>query len=175
MWFLFSGVFWGAVLILLGLSVIVNIVFHISIPVFRIVIALILIFLGIQVLTGHRWVSRQKTASIFRDEKFANDTNRYEYSIVFGKGTIDLTTVLSDTSKRNYKISTAFGSSVVVIPAQVPVIVSASSAFGGLTLPNGNTVSFGEYVYKNKLFAGQADALAIRIDLAFGACKVVEK
>ena len=43
MGFLFSGVFWGGVLVLLGISIIIKVVFHIDIPVFRVVVALVLI------------------------------------------------------------------------------------------------------------------------------------
>jgi hypothetical protein len=47
---LMSGVFWGSVLILLGLSVIIEHVFHINIPVFKMVFACLLIYLGIRLL-----------------------------------------------------------------------------------------------------------------------------
>ena len=48
MCFLFGGVFWGIVLVLLGLSIIVRIVFNIHFPFFRILFALIIIYFGLK-------------------------------------------------------------------------------------------------------------------------------
>ena len=65
--FLASGVFWGSVIILFGVSIILNAVFGISIPVFRVVLALILIYFGIKILAGGAFHNDKKDA-IF-DEK----------------------------------------------------------------------------------------------------------
>ncbi len=48
MGFLFSDIFWGIVLILTGVSIILQLVFKINIPVFPIVIAFLLIYAGIR-------------------------------------------------------------------------------------------------------------------------------
>lgn len=175
MCFLWSGVFWGVVLVLIGISVIINVVFHVHIPVFRIIIALILIYMGIKVLLGNTWCRGEKNVVAFREEVVAGAEDTNEYSVVFGKSAIDLTTLPADTKKRKYRVNVAFGSSVVTIPADIPVIIRASSAFGGVNFPNGSTISFGEYVYKNKAYTEQADAITVKIDVAFGGCSVLEK
>lgn len=175
MCFLWSGIFWGIILVLIGLSVIINIIFHVHIPIVRIIFALILIYLGIQVLTGGSWCRGKSNRVFFKEEITAIGTDRNDYSIIFGKGTIDLTNIPAETLKKNYKIATAFGSSIVIIPSEIPIILRVSSAFGGVNLPNGSTISFGEYIYKNKAYKEQSDAIKVKIDVVFGGCSVVEK
>ena len=173
MGFIFSGMFWGIVLVLFGVSVIVNVVFHVHIPLMRIIFGLFLVYLGVQVLTGHRWHSFRNTCC--RSESVFQSSSGNDYSVVFGKNTVDLTNIPADTKNRNFKVATVFGASVVTVPSNVPVIIKATSAFGGMNFPNGTTISFGEYVYKNKLYEGQADAIKMEIDLVFGGCTIVEK
>lgn len=50
--FLSSGLFWGLILVLLGLSVILKSVFHINIPLIKILLAILLIYWGITLLIG---------------------------------------------------------------------------------------------------------------------------
>ena len=52
MGFLFSGIFWGVILILLGLAMIIKVVFNVSLPIFRIVFAIIFVYIGFKILVG---------------------------------------------------------------------------------------------------------------------------
>src|SRR6185295_20118863 len=91
-----SGVFWGSILILWGISVIIETAFHVHIPLFRIVFAFTLIYIGIRILAGKSWwpggssVITEKEA-IFGNAKFGGKDLKDDYSIVFGHGDVDLT------------------------------------------------------------------------------------
>jgi hypothetical protein len=184
MGFIFSGLFWGIILILLGISVIINIVFHIHIPFFRIVIALILIYMGIRVLIGDHWRSHRCTStsggslSLFSDsvcDRISGD----EYSVVFGRCTFDAEKIFSsEGAKSSCKINTVFGSSVIRIPKSIPIAVRITAAFGGVRLPDGSMVSFGQTVYKNDASRANPEAAGIKtidLNVVFGGSEIEER
>ena len=181
MGFIFSGLFWGIILILLGISVIVNIMFHIHIPFFRIVIALILIYMGIRVLVGGHWTPArcsQRSTAVFSDTvctKIAGE----EFNVVFGRSTIDAETVFSGSpAKSGCTINTVFGYSVVRLPKSMPMVVRITALFSGARLPDGSLVSFGQTVYKNEAArtAGpDTPVKAIDMNVIFGGCEIVER
>jgi hypothetical protein len=184
MGFLFSGIFWGAILILLGISVIINIVFHIHVPLFRIILALILIYAGVRVLIGGNWGSgrccsmKSANAAIFSDTGFKKNTGD-EYTIAFGKGTIDAGEIFSgDTGRTVTKLNTIFGHSRVIIPKTLPVLVRVNSAFSGVRMPDGSLSAFGQTVYKNDAARTTTDMITIRhieLNVVFGGCEVEER
>jgi predicted membrane protein len=184
MGFLFSGIFWGVILILLGISVIINIVFHVHVPFFRIVLALILIYAGVRVLIGGHWGSGRccslKTAStvVFSDAVFEKQTGD-EYTIAFGKGTMDAGAIFSgDTGRKTIRLNTIFGHSMVSIPKTLTVLVRVNSAFSGVRLPDGSLSTFGQTVYKNEAARTATDPNTIKnieLSVVFGGCEVKER
>mgnify|MGYP003990967287 FL=1 len=52
--FLFSGLFWGVMLVLFGASMILRAVFNLDIPIFRIIFALVIIYFGVKLLLGRQ-------------------------------------------------------------------------------------------------------------------------
>ncbi|MBN1130696.1 MAG: hypothetical protein JXA71_17035 [Chitinispirillaceae bacterium] len=183
MGFLFSGLFWGVILILLGVSVIVNIVFHIHVPFFRIVIALILVYAGIRVLAGgHWWQGRGGSssccASAVKADAFIAKNEGDEYSIVFGRSTFDAETIFAaDSGRTACRINTVFGYSVVRIPKSLPVVVRVNSAFSGVRLPDGSVSAFGQTVYRNDAAraAAQENIKSIDLSVVFGGCHIEER
>jgi predicted membrane protein len=184
MGFIFSGLFWGIILILLGISVIINIVFHIHIPFFRIVIALILIYMGIRVLIGDHWRSARwsssKTGSVAMfSDTVCNRISGEEYSVVFGRSTFDAETIFSgDSSKSSCKINTVFGSSVLIVPTSMPCVVRITAAFGSVRLPDGSIVSFGQTIYNNDASRTNPEGSAIKtieLNVVFGGSEIEER
>ena len=169
--FLFSGVFWGVVLIILGLSVIINMIFHVHIPVFRILFALIIIYIGIRVLTGggfHPFKPDKNT--IMFGETTVNDLSQKQYNVVFGKGNFDLSNVKA--SGGTTELNTIFGATEIVLPAGVPAKLSVDSAFAGAQLPDGSTVSFGSSVWKTQGFDETKPHISLKISVVFGGLQV---
>jgi predicted membrane protein len=184
MGFLFSGVFWGIVLILLGFSVIINLVFHIHLPLFRIFFALFLIYLGLRIMAGggfyhHPSCGNRGSTIAFSDATIASDAGDGEFNIIFAKGVVEAGSIFSaDPHRRSLRITTVFGNTLVRTPKNLPVIIRTTSAFGGITLPDGSTSAFGETIYKNDSCRSATDsstARTILINVVFGACRIEER
>ncbi len=95
--FLTSGLFWGFILVLLGLSIIVRILFNIDVPVFKVVFGLILIYLGFQVLFGSptRFVRHHTTVRRTErrfDRAASRVDHRFERAVSRVDGRIDQVT-----------------------------------------------------------------------------------
>jgi hypothetical protein len=179
MGFLFSGIFWGCVLILLGISVIIKIAFNVHIPLFRIIFAFMLLYLGVRVLMGGGWSKNNfgtgNNTVLFTEIKadLAQESN--EYNIIFGKGRVSLTDTSIVEKKKNVKMNTAFGAGELRINPAIPMIIHVKAAFAGARIPDGNLVSFGEYIYKTKSYVENAPAVRVEASVAFGSLEIIEK
>lgn len=167
--FLFSGTFWGVVLILLGISAILR-TFNINIPFGRFFFGLFIIYLGLIILTGGNIFKHSQQNIIFNELDIKiTDTINDEYNIIFGSGVIDLTEISPEKAK-SVEINTIFGSSEILINPNIPVIIKASSVFGKVSLPNGNSISFGDYKYTsdNK----DSEPIIVEVNVVFGSTEV---
>jgi len=176
MGFLFSGVFWGSMLILLGISVIIRILFNVHIPLFRIIFALILVYFGVKVLVGGSWFKpKYNNTVLFSEMKADLSSDSNEYNIVFGKGRINLTDTALAGKNKVIKVNTVFGAGEIRIRPDVPAIIRVKSAFAGARLPDGNIVSFGEYVYKTKSYTDSGTAIRVDAAVVFGGLEITDK
>jgi predicted membrane protein len=174
MGFLFTGVFWGIVLVLIGLSVILNAILPFNIPFGRIIFALILIYAGISMFTGGNvWGTYKSSSSvIFGETKFEPIQSEETYSAVFGKGDLDLRKLQLKPGANTVEISVIFGGSEVRLPANVPVAVHASSAFGGIRLPDGGSMAFGSRDYTSTGFDANQPHLVLKASTVFGGIEI---
>ena len=176
MGFFFSGIFWGMVLILLGISIIIRIVFHINLPLVRIVFALILIYLGIRVLVGGSWLCSHRNQTVFGSSTVSATQGSSEYQTIFGSAAIDATADVTGDTPEKISVTTVFGETKVTIASSVPTVVRAEAAFGSARFPDGNTVSFGETTWKNNAAkAGDTPKRMIESNVVFGSFVVIEK
>jgi hypothetical protein len=177
MGFLFSGIFWGSILILLGLSVIIRITFNIHIPLARIIFALILIYFGLRVLMGGSWCRPNCTGNtvLFSEVKTELSKDSNDYNVIFGKGSISFNDTSLAADNRKIKVNTIFGAGEITINPDVPAVIRVSSAFAGAKMPDGNIISFGEYVYKTKSYSDKAPSLRIHATVVFGGLEINEK
>ena len=174
MGFLFSGVFWGLILVLLGLAIIIRVVFNIHIPVFRIVFALVLIFLGLKVLVGGNWFRSDRNSAIFQQSRITINNEATEYNIVFGSAVIDAGTPLQEGKGDTISVNTVFGESRLTLSSSVPTLVKVNALFSGARMPDGNQISFGEYIYKNKAYSDTAAFRKIEVNVVFGSLVLSE-
>ncbi len=170
-----SGIVWGALLILFGISLILKYTLNIDIPVIRIFFALFLIYLGVKVILGGFRKEPTGPNVFFSQRKvdFANKDG--EYNVVFGKGVIDLTGIPFKDKDMTIVANTVFGSSTVKIKRNVPTLVRANAAFGNAKLPDGNTAAVGTYLYKNKAYQEGKPCLTLNINVVFGEFDLVEE
>lgn len=173
MGFLFSGVFWGIVLVLLGLSMILKVVFHLDIPVFRIVLAGGLIYVGVRLLVGGSWgPGPTRNTVLFCEGDLGRAPADREYSVVFGKGAIDLAGLDPAQRKEPLEFVTVFGSGTLRLDPAVPARVTLTSAFASGRAPDGTQIAFGTYVYRTPGQKDDAPFLDVRATVVFGDLKV---
>lgn len=175
--FLFNQVFWGVLLIVFGVALVVKVLFNINIPMFRIFFAFFLIYIGIWFLIGGKFGWQQQGNSvIFNESSIAiNQSPGGEYNVIFGKGTMDLSRITLDTGVSRMKLNTIFGAAVVQINPDIPLKIIINSPFAAAKMPDGNNVTFGSnYTYQTKSYQEGQDYLLIHADVVFGALEVVE-
>ena len=144
----------GIILILIGIGILIKIIFHIDVPIFKILIGLFFLYLGIKIILGkgfHLCSFHKTEHEVIFDEAYMNETDwkNNEKNVVFGSATIDLTNLeLKEDSPTFMKINTVFGHTIVKIRKEMPVKVRVEAAFSGVKLPNGNEAVFGNTYYK---------------------------
>ncbi len=172
-----SGLFWGLLLIIIGLSLILKVVFHIDFPVVKIMVAFFFIYLGIKILVGNF------SAPMFRsgphDVAFGEGSFKEiiqpakEYHVVFGKGNFDFRNInLPDSGHIETKISTVFGGTEILLDASTPVRIKADAAFSGTQLPNGNSAVFGTVNYESENFDEMKPYLLLKTEVVFGGVDI---
>ncbi|NLM36747.1 MAG: hypothetical protein GX202_01310 [Firmicutes bacterium] len=163
-----SGVFWGIFLIILGLCAIFKTVFHINIPVFRIGLALFLIYIGLSMLfKGPPWRGEKNTV-LFEERDLVLE-EQGEYNVIFGRGVIDLTTLPSPPQDRRIEVNVVFGEGVLRIKRDTPLTIKVNSAFSGVRLPDGNQISMGEYTYRSGEQTGNGGRVLVEAKVVFGS------
>lgn len=173
-----AGLFWGALLMILGIVLIIKVVFNVDFPIIKVLVGVFFIFLGIKVLFGRVLIPEGKIGpeeTIFNERIYENPERGKEYSVIFGKGVYDFTNV--DLSEGNFevKVNTIFGGSVIRIREDMPVRIDADAVFAGAELPRGNTAVFGTTSYTSDNYSSDSASLRIRIGVVFGGVQVVRQ
>ncbi len=171
-----AGLFWGILLILIGLGIVIRVVFNIDFPLIKFIIAFFFIFIGIKILIGnynfgHGEVDEDTT--IFSESKVHGlEEDFKEYNVIFGSSIIDLRDVDLTKSSKEIKINIIFGSSVLKLDENTPVRIKADAAFASAKLPNGNTAAFGTGRYENEYFKKDTNHIYIKGDVVFGSLEI---
>lgn len=177
--FLFSRLFWGGIIILFGLSIILNTIFKINIPLFKIVFALLLVYFGVTMLVGSFKGKNynSKSSDVFSSSSISADASSLakEYSVVFGSQVVDLTQI-TDGADKKVELNAVFGSQKVYINADTKLRIKASAVFGQVSMPDNNNVHFGDGSYTQEpnttLSAG---TLYIDANAVFGEVKIIKQ
>jgi len=173
-----AGLFWGALLLLLGIALIIKVVFNVDFPIFKIIIGVFFILIGLKVLFGRVLIPEGKIGpeeTIFTERIYKDPQNNKEYSVVFGKGVYDFTNVDLSQGDYNVEINTVFGGSVIKIDDDMPVRIEADAVFAGAELPDGNTAVFGSSLYTTKNYTRDSASLNIKVGVVFGGSQVVRR
>ena len=173
--FLFSGLFWGVMLILFGASMILRAIFNLDIPIFRIVFALVIIYFGVKLLVGRQAFKGENNFSMFRSSDVTMSESGGEYNVIFGQSSIDLTNIDISESSQKVEVNVVFGSGNLLIDPDKPMKLKISTVFADCKLPHRNINFFGDSNYKTPSFVEGENYLLLNIDVVFGNVVIVEK
>ncbi len=171
----------GTIIVVVGLSVILGAVFGVNIPIFKILLGLFFVYLGVKIIFGSFSIDiDSKTVAsdhqaIFSKSTFTypNQSQKNEYATVFGASTLDLTNS-SDLMDKKVEISTVFGETVVRVRKGVPLRVRTKTLVGQTTLPGKNISAIGTFEYVTPGISSSDSALSIDTNVVFGSVKIEE-
>lgn len=161
-----SKIVLGLLLTLTGIYLIIRYCFNIDMPfilytpIFRMIFSIIIMFLGIYILVGVYYVG----------ENLPKYKSAY-YRTFFKTSSMDFTNLKIDRNF-NITIDSAFADTIVFINQNIQVHVKASSAFGNISLPTGDSVSFGEI---NFIMGNSDKILYLNVNSAFGQVRILYK
>lgn len=165
---LLDGVFWGVLLIILGLCAIFKTIFHINISLFRIGFALLIIYIGLSMLFKESpWRAERNT--VLFDNRVLVLEEEDEYNVIFGRGLFDLTTLPSDNRARRITLNVVFGEGVIKIKRDAPLTIKVNSVFSGARLPDGNRITMGEYIYRSGEKTENKERVLVEVNVVFGS------
>ncbi len=172
--FMFSAVFWGVIVVIIGLSIILR-AFGIKIPVMSIMFGLLFVYIGMSILTCG-FGCKAKCKAFMNDlNVLASDAKEGEYSVIFGKGEVDLTALLPKEGGETVRVKTIFGESRIKIDTAKPVRVRIKAVFASAKTPDGNVISFGEYTYNTDSAKTSKSVLNVEVDTVFGGVNILDK
>jgi len=172
------GLFWGVLLVLIGLAAIFKVIFNVNL--FGVLFAIFLIFVGISMLVGKPWMfhhPKGENDMMFGDHKMNEQPrDNAEYNVIFGRSVYDFRNVqFPDNEPIKIKINTIFGNSVILINKNTAVKIKSDAVFAGASMPDGNSVAFGSIQYATDSFAVALNHLYIDAPVVFGAVQVVSE
>jgi hypothetical protein len=167
-----DGVFWGVLLIAVGVWLLVRRSVPVHVPVIRVVIAVIFVYIGVRFLVRGPEI-RDRNTAVFTEStmRYAPDKGR-DYNLIFGSGTIDLSEASVTDAVIRAEVNVVFGTGTLRINPSQPVHVVISSAFGSVDAPNGRSVAFGESTYDTASYTPGSPALEIRATAVFGRLSI---
>jgi predicted membrane protein len=168
----------GVILMLIGASIAMHVLFHISFPLLPLALAILFVAWGSRMVVhslGRREVAGIAAEACLADRHFAptealDDNARYD--IVFGRGVIDLSRLPEPAGDVTVTVDTVFGAAVIKVDPHVPYDVHGSSTFGEVRMPDRTATTMG-----NVSFTREADhpaRLHLKVNTVFGSCQLVE-
>ena len=168
-----DGIFWGTLLIVIGVWFILRRALPVHVPVIRIVIAVLLVYAGVRILVRGP-VTPEGTTAVFSESVMRySPSQAREYNLIFSRGSVDLSGAHPATQTIHAEVNVIFGSGRLHIAASDPVRVAMSAAFGAVESPGGGSVAFGDTVYTTPSYRDGAPALDIHATAVFGRLQIV--
>ena len=148
------GIFWGIILIVLGTSILFKVLFGISM--FRVIIAVLFILVGVRMLIGRpAWTKKgtqiDDNTTMFGERVVQVDNlENTEYNTIFGKSVYDLRNLEDfDSLPEKVEFNAIFGQSEILLPKKLHVKIKADAVFASVVMPNGNTAAFSTSKYES--------------------------
>ncbi len=171
---LFDGIFWGVFFILIGVWFIVRKYVPAHIPIIRIVIAVLFIWLGLRIIIAgpqiHFWNAVYPETRV----EAGADNHGEESRIIFNSDQLDFSTLAPAGGGVAREVIVVFGTGILKINPDVPMRVVLNTAFSSVQTPDGNSTHFGESEYRTPAYREGADAVTVRASVIFGTLRIRE-
>ncbi len=170
---IFDGIFWGLFFIIIGVWIMIRGYIPVNIPLIRVILALLFVWLGVRILIKGPEI-RESNTTVFSDShmQYNAETRDHDYNVVFGRGFVDFSQVTLAGGGLRKEVNVIFGSGTLRINPEIPTRIEMSSAFGTVISPAGNSVAFGEMVYTTPSYREGADCLRIKATAVFGRLRI---
>ncbi len=161
-----SKIILGLLLTLTGIYFIIRYCFNVNMPfiiytpIFRMIFSLIIMFLGGYILIGVYYIG----------ENLPKYKKKY-HRVFFKTSNMDFTDIEIDRNL-NITVDSIFSDTVIYINQNIQVHIKASSAFGNISIPTGDSVSFGEI---NFVLGNSDKILYLNVNSAFGQVRILYK
>jgi hypothetical protein len=168
----------GIILLCIGISLAIELLFGVSLPILRVLLVAGLIVVGVRLIQQARMRHDKRAATgeaWLADRQFAPEgalDRDARYDIAFGRGLVDLTHIPEPSSDVTVSVHTLFGTSVVRVDPSVPYDVEGHAALGEVRMPDKSATAMGSLSYRGT--ADHPPRLHLRVDAVFGACRIVE-
>lgn len=172
--FMFTGVFWGVVLICIGVLAILKSIFNINVPIFRTAVALLIIYIGLSILVNGFYFERHQNSVIFDSHNFTVSDSHSKNDIIFGSGTVDFSDYTLTETYPRHEVNIIFSSGKIELPDNLPAKMVVSAAFSSAGFPDGNSISFGDYTYKTRSYKEGENYLHIKANVVFSSLKITD-
>jgi hypothetical protein len=172
------GLLIGVLIIFFGLGIIIDVVFHVNIPVGKILFGLFLIYIGLKIILGGSFpspitVHGHPGDTLFNERTFHGpSSDSKEYNAIFGKAMVDLRGIELKEKVTRIKVAVIFGGAEVILDKNIPVRIKAEAVFGGVKLPENVTGGFGSASYQSQNFEEDINYLLIEASSVFGGIEI---
>lgn len=167
----FSSAFWGITIIFVGVAMLLRNFFDLDIPIFTIIAAGFLIFLGIRMIAGHSSGNSSSNSAVFSDQKMGFVPGQNKYNVLFGNSNLDLSRI-ELTENKLVEVSCVFGEFRIAVSRDTNLQIFSSAAFGNFTSPMQQSNAFGSLDFRSPGFDATKPALTIRAEVVFGSVRV---
>jgi hypothetical protein len=166
------------ILILLGVLFTLNNFFDLQISVFRLLLAIGMISLGIILLRGRMIPfgngiadDGSQTVLFGKASSYAGGGAAPEhYSTLFGERKLYLERI--DTTEKFLRVTTWFGETTIIIPRDLPLTIRANAIFGEVAFPDGQELNFGDRIFEHQP-QGEGRSVVMEISMGFGEVKCI--
>jgi hypothetical protein len=173
----------GVILLLLGFSFVLKLLFGIDLPVFRIAFALGFIYMGIRLVRGSSaggvFSSRGHDAVAFGEadyEILEEDADEHTFSILFGKGSVDLSASSPAVeTDPEIEINAVCSACFVYYNPTRPIRITAHSFLADAHLPDGSSTAMGTVHYRSPGLPPDGRCLRVRVNAGLSKVTFVPK
>lgn len=158
-----------------GLLLLANNLLGFDLNFFKVFLGMSMMILGMMLLLGKGGFPNQQAYQSAHNVLFGegkatagSDATPERFSTLFGNQRISLEAVSG--AGKNIQISTIFGETKVLLPADMPCRIQASALFGEAKMPDGEEANFGNRTYSD-LKGMQEAAVIINAQVVFGSLK----